>query len=92
MKKKRVSPSKDPAVIALNRVMAARTDAQYDVAIAELETCPALTPQGVRAKRNLGARDRLVLASGGVARDFLTIFGQSLVVAVYLLRSSMYAS
>jgi hypothetical protein len=28
-----------------------------------------------------GARDRLVLASGGVARDFLTIFGQSLVVA-----------
>lgn len=28
-----------------------------------------------------GARDRLVLASGGVARDFLTIFAQSLLVA-----------
>jgi hypothetical protein len=28
-----------------------------------------------------GARDRLVLASGGVARDFLTIFAQSLTVA-----------
>jgi hypothetical protein len=28
-----------------------------------------------------GARDRLVLASGGVARDFLTIFAQSLIVA-----------
>jgi hypothetical protein len=28
-----------------------------------------------------GAKDRLVLASGGVARDFLTIFAQSLIVA-----------
>ena len=28
-----------------------------------------------------GARDRLVLASGGVARDFLTIFGKAIDIA-----------
>lgn len=50
MRNKRVTPSKDPAAIALHRVMTARTDAQHDAAIAELETCSALTAQGVRAK------------------------------------------
>ena len=72
MKKKRVSPSKDPAVIALNRVMAARTDAQYDAAIAELETCPALTAQGVRAKRNLERSRQAALEQG----DRLTAEGR----------------
>ncbi|WP_271623891.1 hypothetical protein [Bradyrhizobium sp. CCBAU 11430] len=52
--KKQVTPSQDPAVIALNRVAAAREDdSRYLVAIVELETCRALTAQGVRAKRNL---------------------------------------
>ncbi|WP_167561166.1 hypothetical protein [Bradyrhizobium sp. AS23.2] len=47
MKQKRVSPSDDPAVIALNRVMAARDDDEkYLAAIIELETCSALTAQG----------------------------------------------
>ncbi|MGY3471146.1 hypothetical protein ACVW0I_008017 [Bradyrhizobium sp. LM6.11] len=72
MKKKRVSPSKDPAVIALNRVTAARTDAQYDGAIAELETCPALTAQGVRAKRNLERSRQAALEQG----DRLTAEGR----------------
>lgn len=72
MKKKRVLPSKDPAVIALNRVMTARTDAQYDAAIAELETCPALTAQGVRAKRNLERSRQAALEQG----DRLTAEGR----------------
>lgn len=72
MRKKRVSPSTDPAVIALNRVMSARTDAQYDAAIAELETCPALTAPGVRAKRNLERSRQAALEQG----DRLTAEGR----------------
>lgn len=74
MKKKRVTPSKDPAVIALHRVMTARTDAQYDAAIAELETCPALTAQGVRAKRNLERSRQAALEQG----DRLTAEGRNM--------------
>ena len=74
MKKKRVTPSKDPAVIALHRVMTARTDAQYDAAIAELETCPALTAQGVRAKRNLERSRQAALEQG----DCLTAEGRKM--------------
>jgi hypothetical protein len=72
MKRKRVTPSKDPAVIALQRAMTARTDAQYDAAIAELETCPALTAQGVRAKRNLERSRQAALEQG----DRLTAEGR----------------
>src|SRR4051794_18404598 len=72
MKKKRVSPSKDPAVIALHRVTAARSDAQYDAAIAELETCAPLTAQGVRAKRNLERSRQAALEQG----DRLTAEGR----------------
>lgn len=72
MKNKRALPSKDPAVIALHRVMAARTDAQYDAAIAELETCPALTALGVRAKRNLERSRQAALEQG----DRLTAEGR----------------
>ncbi|MGY4629112.1 hypothetical protein ACVWY3_006868 [Bradyrhizobium sp. USDA 4486] len=64
MRKKRVTPSKDPAVIALHRVMTSRSDAQYDAAIADLETCPALTAQGVRAKRNLERSRQAALEQG----------------------------
>ena len=74
MKRKRISPSKDPAVIALHRVMTARTDAQYDAAIAELETCPALTAQGVRAKRNLERSRQAALEQG----DRLTAEGRNM--------------
>lgn len=74
MRNKRVTPSKDPAVIALHRVIAARTDAQYDAAIAELETCPALTAQGVRAKRNLERSRQAALEQG----DRLTTQGRNM--------------
>jgi hypothetical protein len=50
----RPSRAKDPAVVALDRVMrAGENDGEYDAAIAELETCAAITAQGVRAKHNL---------------------------------------
>lgn len=71
MKQKRVSPSNDPVVNALNRVTSARNDAEYDAAIAELETCPALTAQGVRAKRNLERSRQVALEQG----DRLTVEG-----------------
>ncbi len=71
--KKKATPSKDPAVIALNRVMAAReNDEKYLAAIVELETCAALTAQGVRAKRNL-ERSRLAALEQG---DRLTAEGR----------------
>lgn len=75
MKQKRVSPSDDPAVIALNRVMAARDDdRKYLAAIVELETCPALTAQGVRAKRNLERSRQAALEQG----DRLTAEGRAM--------------
>lgn len=70
--KAKVAVAKHPAVIALNRVMSARNDAEYDAAIAELETCPALTAQGVRAKRNLERSRQAALEQG----DRLTAEGR----------------
>lgn len=70
--KKKATPARDPAVIALNRVMAARTDADYDAAVVELETCPPLTAQGVRAKRNLERSRQAALEQG----DRLTAEGR----------------
>ncbi|WP_210241928.1 hypothetical protein, partial [Bradyrhizobium elkanii] len=66
-------PSEDPAVIALNRVLAAGDDDdEYNLAIAMLETCPALTAQGVRAKRNLERSRQAALEQG----DRLTFDGR----------------
>jgi hypothetical protein len=75
MKQKRVSPSNDPAVIALNRVIAAReNDEKYLAAIIELETCPALTAPGIRAKRNLERSRQAALEQG----DNLTAEGRAM--------------
>jgi len=61
----RPSRAKDPAVIALNRVMAAgENDAEYDAAIAELEMCATKTAQGVRVKRNLERSRQAALDQG----------------------------
>jgi hypothetical protein len=65
--KKKATPARDPAAIALERVMSARNDAEYDAAIAELETCLALTVQGIRAMRNL---ERLAALDKGDALTF----------------------
>ncbi|KRP85982.1 hypothetical protein AOQ73_36520 [Bradyrhizobium pachyrhizi] len=66
-------PSDDPAVVALNRVLAAGDDdEEYNVAIAGLETCIALTAQGVRAKRNLERSRQAALEQG----DRLTFDGR----------------
>ncbi|HEV2153181.1 hypothetical protein [Bradyrhizobium sp.] len=73
MKQKRVSPSNDPAVIAHKRVLAAgEDDEKYLAAIIDLETCPALTAQGVRAKRNLERERQAALEQG----DRLTAEGR----------------
>lgn len=72
--KKKATPARDPAAIALNRVTSARNDAEYDAAIAELETCPALTAQGVRAKRNLERSRQAALEQG----DRLTAEGRAM--------------
>jgi hypothetical protein len=75
MKHKRVSPANDPAVIAHKRVLAAgEDDEKYLAAIIELETCPAFTAQGIRAKRNL-ERERLTALDRG---DVLTREGRAM--------------
>ncbi|PWE78870.1 hypothetical protein XF30_21110 [Bradyrhizobium sp. SUTN9-2] len=75
MKDKRISPANDPAVVAHKRVLAAgEDDAKYLAAIIELETCPAYTAQGIRAKRNL-ERERLAHLGRG---DVLTREGRAM--------------
>jgi hypothetical protein len=75
MKQKRVSPANDPAVIAHKRVLAAgEDDERYLAAIIELETCPALTAQGIRAKRNLERSRQAMLDRG----DRLTAEGRAM--------------
>ena len=70
---RKARPSEDPAVIALNRVLAAGDDdEEYNAAVALLETCPALTAQGVRAKRNLERSRQAALEQG----DRLTFDGR----------------
>jgi hypothetical protein len=64
----------DPAVVALDRVMrAGENDSEYDAAIAELETCAAITAQGVRAKHNLQRSRQAALDQG----DRLTPSGRA---------------
>lgn len=75
----RASRAKDPAVVALNRVLAAgEDDAAYSAAIEELETCAAVTAQGLRAKRNLERARQAPLDQG----DRLTPKGRSMMAAL----------